>query len=184
MRSVEGLLWVTNQRLAVYGSVNPSTVEYAIVDVATGKEVDGYLVDGFAFAPSPDGSHVAYEGYIPHFTPEEDERPKLCLDHECRFGQPSGGYPRGDRHVGFTSGAVWSPDGSRVAIAAEDYTTKAQSVIVREAGGRTAEFAPPPEAGAGLGFAWEDSTIRIKTANGEWKLQPDRAGALVWFRMK
>jgi acetyl-CoA carboxylase carboxyltransferase component len=79
---------------------------------------------------------------------------------------------------------VWSPDGARVAIAAEEYTTKAQSVIVREVRGKAAEFAAPPEAGGGLSFAWEDSTIRIKTANGEWKLQPDKAGSLVWFRMK
>ncbi len=139
----------------------------------------------FLFAPSPDGSHVAYERSIPHFTWEEHRRPQLCLDDECGPTPAArGGYPSLSRHIEFTNKPVWSPDGTRVAITAEDFTTKAQSVIVREVRGKTAEFAAPPEAGAGLSFAWEDSTIRIKTANGEWKLQPDRAGTLVWFRLK
>jgi hypothetical protein len=90
MRFVEGLMWITGNLLAAYGGVDPSTVEYAVTDVTTGKEVEGYLVDGFAFAPSPDGSHVAYEGYIPHFTPEAEHRPQLCLDHECGLDTPLG----------------------------------------------------------------------------------------------
>ncbi|HTX39585.1 MAG TPA: hypothetical protein VME43_31415 [Bryobacteraceae bacterium] len=181
MRFVEGLLWISDQRLSVYGSMNPSTAEYAVIDVTTGAEVGGYYVDGFTLAPSPDGSHVAYEGYIPHFSSEADQRPQLCLDDECDFGKSRRGYPATDRHVEFTSDPDWSPDGTKVAITAEDYTTKAQSVIVRQIGGKTAEFAVPPEAGGGLQFSWQDNTIDITTGNGEYKLQP---GTSVWFRVR
>jgi WD40-like Beta Propeller Repeat len=181
MRFVEGLLWISNQRLALYGSMNPSTVEYAVIDVKTGEEVGGYYVDGFTLAPSPDGSHVAYEAYIPHFSAEADHRPQLCIDDECGFGKPGRGYPGTGRHIEFTSRPVWSPDGTRVAITAADYTTKLPSVIVRQPGGKTAEFAPPPDAGGGLTLSWEDNTIAIKTANGQWKLQ---AGTSAWLRTK
>jgi hypothetical protein len=184
MRFVEGLQWITNRRLAVSGSMNPSNAEYAVVDLETGKEVAWYPVDGFGFAPSPDGSHVAYERMVVHFTPEADRRPELCVDDECLADRPQRGYPSQDRHVEFTSYPVWSPDGTRVAITAEDYTTKAQSVIVRQPGGRTVEFTPPPEAGVGgaaLTFSWQDNTIYISKSNGEWKLQSDTA---TWLRMK
>jgi hypothetical protein len=185
MRYVEGLEWMTNRLLVVSGSVNPSIGEYAVIDVSTGKEVADYVVDGYTFTPSPDASQVAYERSIPHFTWEEHRRPQLCLDDECGPTPAArGGYPSPNRHIEFTNKPVWSPDGTKVAVTAEDYTTKEQSVIVREAGGKTAEFAAPQEVGAGLSFGWEDSTIRIKTANGEWKLQPGKSGSLVWFRMK
>jgi hypothetical protein len=32
---------------------------------------------------------------------------------------------------------------------------------------RTAEFTPPPEAGRGFAFSWQDGAIVIKTGNGE-----------------
>jgi hypothetical protein len=88
MRGLEELAWISGQRLVAAGSVNPSTAEYAVIDTETGKEVGGYLVDGFGWEASPDGSHVAYVGYIPHFTPEASRRPQFCLDDECSFGTP------------------------------------------------------------------------------------------------
>jgi hypothetical protein len=185
MRFVEDLQWITNDRLLVSGSVNPSIGEYATLDVHSGKEVGGYVVDGFSLSPSPDWSHVAYEAAVAHFTDEVYRRPQLCLDEECGPSPSAlGGYPSRDRHVEFIGRPLWSPDGTRVAITAEDYTTKAQSVIVREPGGKTTEFTPPPEAGVGgakLTLSWQDNSIYIRTSNGEWKLQSDTA---TWLRMK
>ena len=54
-----------------------------MIDVETGKEVAWYLVDGSAWAASPDGARAAYVGYVPHFTPEESRRPQFCIDDEC-----------------------------------------------------------------------------------------------------
>lgn len=69
MRFVEDLEWISEDRLAVAGSLNPSTVEYAMVDIATGAELGSYLTDGFTLVGSPNGMHVAYEAYRPalHF---------------------------------------------------------------------------------------------------------------------
>ena len=63
MRFIEGLEWISDQRLVVSGSVNPSTGEYVLVDIGTGKEVGGYLTDGFAWT--------------------RQQRPRDCQDGNC-----------------------------------------------------------------------------------------------------
>ena len=181
MRFVEDLQWVSDQRLVVSGSVNPSTGEYAILDAGTGKQVDGYLVDGSAWAASPDGSHFAYVGYIPHFTPEENRRPQFCLDKECAFDTPFRGYPPGrERHLEFKGAPVWSPDGTAVAIEAENYETQARSVIIRPVGGKALEFAAPPGADGTLQFSWDGNVLVARTGGGLWRLE---SGAQVFVRM-
>jgi hypothetical protein len=52
MRFVEGLDWISEQRLIVSGSLNPSTCEYAVIDVETGASAGGYLTDGFSLSES------------------------------------------------------------------------------------------------------------------------------------
>lgn len=174
MRFIEGLQWMSNKFLVVFGSVNPSTTEYAVVDAESGKEVSGYMVDGYGWAVSPDGSHVAYVGYVPHWTPVERRRPQLCIDDECLFDKPSRGYPAYSVHVEFTRPPEWSPDGTAVAIAAEEYKTKVKIVIVRQLGGKTLQYAPPG-AEDGLGMAWDQKALVVKTANGNWRLEPGTA---------
>jgi hypothetical protein len=46
MRGVEQMEWISERRLVVSGSINPSTGEYAVIDVETGKQVAGNLVGG------------------------------------------------------------------------------------------------------------------------------------------
>ena len=172
MRGVEELEWISDQRLVASGSVNPSTAEYAVIDVETGREVAGYLVDGFGWEASPDGSHAAYVGYIPHFTPEASRRPQFCLDDECTFMKPSRNYQRADVHIEFTSKPVWSSDSSSVAITAENYETKAESVIVRPVGGRPLELAAPPGAEGSLQTSWDGNVLVVRAGSHAWRLEP------------
>lgn len=181
MRFIEGLEWISDQRLVVSGSVNPSTGEYVLVDIGTGKEVGGYLTDGFAWAASPDGSHAAYVGYVPHFTPEEKRRPQFCLDSECGFDKPFERYPGPTPHLEFTGPPVWSPDGRAAAIVAENYDTKAESVIVRQVGGKPLTFAVPAGADGGVRFSWEGKNLIIRAGNKEWQLE---SGASEFTRTK
>jgi len=182
MRGVEDLRWISEQRLVASGSVNPSTGEYAVIDVEAGKEVAWYLVDGFTWEASPDGSHAAYVGYIPHFTPEVSRHPQFCLDDECPFLKPSRGYQRADAHLEFTSKPIWSSDSSAVAIIAENYQTKAESVIVRPVGGKPVEVAAPPEADdSSLQVSWDGKALVVRAGSRAWRLEPG-ASALVLFR--
>jgi hypothetical protein len=172
MRGVEKLQWISERFLTAAGSMNPSTCEYAVIDVVTGAEVPGYLTDGFTLVASPDGAHVAYVGFVPHFIPEDVRRPQFCLDDECTFGKPFRGYPQTDAHLEFTSEAVWSPDGSAVAILGADYQTKAESVIVRPVDGKPLAFTVQPGAEGRLSFSWAGNVLVVSAGQHQWKLEP------------
>jgi dipeptidyl aminopeptidase/acylaminoacyl peptidase len=180
MRFVEGLEWVSNKELAVHGSINPSTVEYSMVDIDSGREVRWYLVDGYQFVPSPDGLHAAYIGYVPHWTPEDGRRPQVCLDHECDDDGTSRGYPDRSRHLEFTRIPEWAPDSTAIAITAEDYTTKANLVIVRNVGSKTVQFAPPGGED-GLQMSWDRNALIVRTSSGAWRFEK---GASTFVRAK
>jgi hypothetical protein len=172
MRFVEGIEWISDQRVVVYGGVNPSTVEYAVVDLAAGKEVKWYAVDGFEWTASPDGSHAAYVGGIPHFTPEADRRPQLCLDDECVMGQPFRGYPQSGSHAEFGTPPVWSPDGKAVAIATENYATKARAFIVRPLNGRPSAYPFPAGVSDPFQLAWDSKGLVVTSGSLVWRLRP------------
>lgn len=174
---VEKLAWISNQRLAASGSVNPSTGEYAVIDVETGKEVARYLVDGRVWAASPDGMHAAYVGSQPRFTPDEKRRPQFCIDDECGLFKPSP-YRGGDVHLEFTSKPLWSDDSKAVAIIAEEYETKTERVIVRPLGGKPVVFVAPPGLDGNLVAGWEGKAMVIRAAKRVWRLEPG-ASALV-----
>jgi len=114
MRGVEELYWLDEHRLAVSGSLNPSTVEYVAIDIATGKEITSYGTDGFSLAVSPKGNHVAYKSWVPHFQAEGDRRPQLCLDHECDSGRfAAQTYPGPARHIEFVGNPMCRRTGLR-----------------------------------------------------------------------
>ena len=172
MRGVEELEWISDDRLVASGSINPSTAEYAVLDVKTGRQVGGSFVDGYSWQASPDGSHMAYVGYIPHFTSEENRRPQFCLDNECSFGSPFKGYPGSQLHLEFITKPTWSPDGTAVAIVAENYETKAERIIVRALAGRTLDLAAPSAPGA-LDLCWDGKTLIVNAGARRWRLEPD-----------
>lgn len=176
MRSIEHLEWISDSLIAVSGSVNPSTGEYAIVDAKSGKEVAWYAVEGYRWKPAPDGSHIAFVASTPHFTREEDRRPQFCLDDECPPGRPSKGYPGPAAHLEFTSDPQWSPDGSTVAITAEDYATKAGIIVVRPVQGRYKQYAAPPGTEGRFRISWDDGALVVHGPNGAWRL--DRGSTL------
>lgn len=185
MRGVEELYWLDEHRLAVSGSINPSTGEYAVLDVDTGKEIGGYLTDGFCLAVSPKGTHVAYEIWVPHYVAEEERRPQLCLDHECdsgRYAPPV--YPGQNRHVEFVGNPLWSPDGSAVAILAQDYGDSRLILVVRPLVGAAAEYPLPAGSptdsllgynqvgGTTYQLAWDGKDVLVKANDFVWRLRP------------
>jgi len=175
MRGVESFDWMGEQHLLLSGSLNPSTGEYVVIDVATGLTVASYYTEGSSFVPSPDGSHVAYVGLIPHFTPEDQRRPMFCLDDECLFGQPARGYQRGATHLEYDLPPIWAPDGSSVAMLARNFDTHVQSVVVRRAGGTSVEFIPPEGETGRVQFAWDSGAAVARVGDQVWRLGADAA---------
>jgi dipeptidyl aminopeptidase/acylaminoacyl peptidase len=183
MRGVEELYWLDEHRLAVSGSLNPSTVEYVVIDIATGKELAGYLTDGFSLAVSPKGNHVAYKSSEPHFQAEDDRRPQLCLDNECDSGRfAAQTYPGQGRHVEFVGNPSWSPDGSAVAILAQSYGDFRLSLVIRPLVGAAVEYPLPGgspteslygdnEAGeTRYQLAWDEKGVLVKADDSIWRL--------------
>jgi hypothetical protein len=176
MRFIEKLEWLTNDRLVFSGSVNPSTGEFVVVDIRSGKEVQDYFVEGFHWAPSPDGSHVAYFAYIPHFTPTESRRPRLCIDDECgSIDAPQKGYPAGTRRFDFEGDPVWSQDGTQIAILAHDYEKNADLIVVRKLGGGTIEYPTPVAGGASPSISWQRSRLLVHSGRDLWRLNADES---------
>jgi hypothetical protein len=171
MRGVEQMEWISQRRLVLSGSINPSTGEYDVLDAETGALIKAYGTDGSTWVASPDGEHAAYLGFIGHFTPEADRRPRICLDDECGLG-PSRGYPKEDVHVDFITSPEWSPDSSAVAIIAENYDTHVDSVIVRHVGGKTLDILAPSQAEGSLGVAWNGNVLVLSGTNRRWRLEP------------
>jgi len=171
MRWVEHLQWISNQRLVASGSVNPSTSEYAVIDVEAGQQVTGYFVDGFAWAASPDAAHAAYVGFVQHFMPEANRRPQFCIDDECNLDKSSG-YPAPDVHLEFTSAPLWSDDSKAVVMIAEEYGTGTERVIVRRLGGMPFVLIARPGLEGNLTAAWDGQAVVLRAAKRVWRLEP------------
>lgn len=115
MRAVEALQWVDSHRIAVSGSVNPSTQEVLVIDLQRDAVADEFIDDGGGVSFSPDGKHTAQLTGAPHFTPSAKRRPVLRVDGKdiilpsmvdaADFGTP-----------------LWSPDSRSVAIPMKDTT--------------------------------------------------------------
>jgi len=170
MRGVESLQWISKRRLVASGSLNPSTAEYAVIDVETGKQVAGYLVDGFAWAASPDGAHAAYVGFVPHFTPREYRRPQFCIDDECGLDK-SLGYPDRELHLEFTSEPLWSDDSKAAAIIAEEFGTETERVIVRRLGEKPIVLIAPPLLEGNLTDGWDGRAVVVRAGKRVWRLE-------------
>jgi WD40 repeat protein len=165
MRFVEGLEWLAPNRLALSGSVNPSLTETAVLDLAAPAGQDNVFDDGPGADFSPDGQHFAYASGSPHFTPQSKREPALNVDH-VRV------YPERGVHVDFVSDRRWSPDGQRLAVVAEDFLTKRQSLVVWSRDGGISETALPLPEGSTPGLFWNASDVIIATGQGNLRITP------------
>lgn len=117
--SVLDVQWLGTQRIGIECSVSPSTNEYLIADVSTGKITARYF--GFSFQPSPDGKWLAHVGWMPHFSPPQAQSYYLQLNdlsvypmkHQVRqVLQPHWSEAI---HT-FVTSLSWAPDSSRLAF--------------------------------------------------------------------
>jgi dipeptidyl aminopeptidase/acylaminoacyl peptidase len=123
MRFVETLQWIAPDRIAVGGTVNPSTIEVVVLDIATGKQTDETDSDEMAPTFSTDGKHFAGFFGSPHFADEEGKEPELDVDNKRV-------YPPETIKVDFLTKPVWSPETSDVAVVAKDKKAKTYSVVL------------------------------------------------------
>ena len=155
MRFVERIEWLGGNRLAVSGSINPSTAEYVIFDVATGKDVRRFFDDGAGAAFSPDGLHAAYVTGKPHLG--SDNAGSLIVDDRPIFAAESS-------DTVFVARPKWSPSGTMLAmlVGAAD----AARVLVWRSGESAAHVTSMPGADRTLFWQGEQLIARSGSSAG------------------
>jgi len=68
--NIVGMEWLDNKHVGVTTHVNPSTGEYFIFDIVTGKEVSREV--GYAFAMIPNSQNVIHAANLPHWSPLDE----------------------------------------------------------------------------------------------------------------
>jgi hypothetical protein len=109
MRYVDSVEWISNNRLAVSGSVNPSSREYVVINLDTVRVTDEFVSDKYRASFSADGFSYAAVSGMPHFTPKDSHAPILIVN-----GQRLKGVIPGS--VEIAGSPAWAPDGSTIAI--------------------------------------------------------------------
>ena len=120
---IEGIEWLTGDKIAAVGNVNPSTGQTFVYGLSDGKELMDYLDDDGGAVFSPSGEHTATMNGMQHFLQEQDREPELDIDNQRV-------YPAKGIHPVFLSKAVWSEDSEKVAVVAEDYLSNQIRVVV------------------------------------------------------
>lgn len=157
-RGIEGLQWLSSGRIAISGSINPSTVESIVIDLESRTVVDEIYDDKGAAAFSSNGAHVAYITGAPHFTPEAERRPELDIDAQ-RI------YPPDGVHVSFLTPPSWSPDSKYLGIISRRHQDGSKLLVVWQSGRGIRLYQLNLETrGSPMMLYWSDSTLRIQTS--------------------
>ncbi len=188
IRFIEGIEWLTGDKIAAKGSIDPSSTQTFVYDINTGKELMDYVDNDGGAVFSLDGEHAASQNGSPHWTPEPDREPELEIDDERV-------YPATGIHVRLLSDPVWSEDSARVAVVAEGYESKQRSVVVCGLKGGCQSTVLPttvkPDPDDRFRIQWNNGRVYVTFpaailpwAHGTvtqttWSLQPGDAKAVV-----
>jgi hypothetical protein len=123
VRYIANIEWLSEDKIAANGSINPSSGQTFVYDIRTGKEMMDYLDDNGGAIFSQDGEHAATLNGMQHFLQEQDREPELEIDNLHI-------YPAKGIHPIFLSDPTWSEDSTKVAVVAEDYQSKQRSIVI------------------------------------------------------
>jgi hypothetical protein len=171
---IRGIEWLTEDKIAAVGSVNPSTAQTFVYDIRTGRELADYTDDEGGAVFSPDGEHAASLNGSPHWTPDSETEPELAIDHRRV-------YPARGLHVSFLSAPAWSEASLLLAIVAENYQSKRRSVVVCGVGGDCKSAALPvgnakPEDD--FEVRWIGDRVVAAAPEESWSWLPGSAGVV------
>jgi hypothetical protein len=172
-RFIEGVEWLTEDRIAAAGSINPSNEETFVFDANTGTEVMDYPDDAGGAVFSPNGEHAASLTGKPHFASDLGSEPELNIDNH-RI------YPRKGIHVTFLSNPVWSEDSRSVAVVVEDYQSKEKNIVFcgLEDGCNSA-ILPPSTSNLDFRYQiqWSGELAYVTSPQGTWSSQREGKSA-------
>jgi dipeptidyl aminopeptidase/acylaminoacyl peptidase len=174
VRYIEGIEWLTKDRIAAKGSINPSATQTFVYDVKTGKELIDYPDDAGGAVFSPDGEHAATIDGMQHFSQESDRAPELDIDN-LRV------YPAEGVHISVLSNPAWSEDSTKVAVVTADYQSKQRSAVICWLNSSCKSTPLPAGNTDGVHtfqIQWSGSNVSANSSEGAWSLQPGDARAV------
>lgn len=171
MRFVEAVRWLSADRVAVRGSLNPSQSQYYVVDVMAGRVVDDFTDDRSAAAFSPDGRHVAAQSGSPHFLPADKRVPQLAVDGQPVFAG------QGRRDADIVSEPRWSSDSRSLAWLLRQRSSGATSLAVWQ-DGVLQESALPLASSARPTLFWRGARVVVTDGKAQAFSADARAAGL------
>lgn len=179
MRFVEEVEWLTKDRIAFGGSINPSQSEYLIFDINTRKVVDQFYDDGSGASFSPDGLHVAYVIGSPHFSKADERTPTLMVDDKPVFS-------KNGINLEFDDRPQWSKNSQSVAILFHDPQTGKKSVAVSHNKSKASEIPLPVSAYTSPSIFWDDNlyvtsqTTDVQSSAGQLAQEKPNTKSKTW----
>jgi hypothetical protein len=164
IRYIEKIEWLTADKIAAAGSINPSTEDTIVLDARTGEEFTDYTDDAGGAVFSPDGGHAAAETGSPHWTPTVGAEPELDIDFQRV-------YPAKGVNVTLLSKPAWSEDSGKIAVVVEDYQSKLRSIaLCGVQGGCESTALPASESDPNDRFQiqWNGGRVYVTSQQGTW----------------
>lgn len=168
MRFIENLQWISSNKIAVHGSLNPSQSQYYVIDVATGKVISAFIDDTSSATFSP--IHFAYQSGSPQWGKEDTRKATLFVDNQQIF--PTGGH---QPYVDYLSSPPWSPDGRSLAAVVQNHPHTVSSLIVWRDGVVNELLLPLDQTYDKIDLFWKGNRVYVK-AEKTGQLQP----SFVW----
>ena len=167
MRFVERITWLTNSKIAVAGSIDPSSVETNTFDISSGKELESEdnITDGFPVY-SPDGLHYAFVAGVPHFTAWNDQEPEFDIDNNQRIYPPTG------TQAHFITNPAWSADSQNLAIVAMG-SNNTSNIVIWHIGDAQPSLVPIPIKKEQNRYVvaklfWSGEALTVTSDEGDW----------------
>ncbi len=176
MRFVEAVRWLSNDRIVVRGSLNPSQSQYYVVDAGAARITDDFVDDRSAAAFSPDGRHVASQTGSPHFVSAQQHAPQMAVDGKTIY--PAAGRTAAD----FASEPRWSADSGSLAWLVQRSAPAATALVIWNAGALS-ETAVPLGAGKPYALFWSGKRVVVTTRGAgagqarAWSIDANGGGA-------
>jgi hypothetical protein len=168
LRWVDTLEWIGHEKIALGGSVNPSTGEVVVFDVESGKEVDETDTDDGEPVFSLDGTHFAGYSGSPHFTPEEMREPELDVDNKRV-------HPAKGVRVDFLADPAWADDGTRLATVAQSEKRGQVAIVLWESDhGVSTIRLPLSVTYPRVEIFWNSHTLFVTNAGQAWKVSDSK----------
>lgn len=166
MRGVEALEWVGAGRLAVSGTINPSTTETQVIDVSSGRVLDDVFDDGAGGAAfSASGRHVAVITGSPHFSAPGTSRPELRIDHK-RVYPPAGG------NVRFLSRKAWAGTSDTLAVVARGIEAGRTQLVFWSTAGVSVVPLPAVGDATAVDLSWRGREVALTVGKAVLGVDP------------